>query len=350
MLTGLVKRKMVTVLSIDGGGIRGIIPSTVLAFLESKLQQLDGPDARIADYFDIIAGTSTGGLVTTMLTAPNKDNRPMYEAKDINKFYLDNSPKIFPQSSRNNFLRSITSMVDAVKGPKYDGKYLRTLTRGLLGDLTLKQTLTNVVIPAFDIKYLQPVVFSTIDSRETSWNNAKLSDVCISTSAAPTFLPAHYFEVKDDVGRTHTFDLVDGGVAANNPVQPSHNSGAAIASKWGLINWLFHNGSAPLVDIFADASSDMVDFHVSTLFQSVQAKDNYLRIQDDSLTGDEASVDIATEKNLRRLMEIGNALLKKPVSRVQLDTGKYEVCEGEGTYEDALIEFAKTISEGRKLR
>jgi hypothetical protein len=87
---------IVTVLSIDGGGVRGIIPGTILAFLEAKLQELDGPDARIADYFDVIAGTSTGGLVTAMLTAPNKEGRPLFAAKDINDFYLKHCPKIFP--------------------------------------------------------------------------------------------------------------------------------------------------------------------------------------------------------------------------------------------------------------
>nr|GMD25355.1 patatin-like protein 2 [Ipomoea batatas] len=63
--------------------------------LKAKLQELDGPDARIADYFDIVARTSTGGLMTTMLTASNKDNRPLYAAKDINPFYREHGPRIF---------------------------------------------------------------------------------------------------------------------------------------------------------------------------------------------------------------------------------------------------------------
>ncbi|KAK7849356.1 patatin-like protein 2 [Quercus suber] len=88
---------LITILSIDGGGVRGIIPATILAFLESQLQEFDGEDARLADYFDVIAGTSTSGLVTSMLTAPDENNRPLFAAKDIKPFYLEHCLKIFPQ-------------------------------------------------------------------------------------------------------------------------------------------------------------------------------------------------------------------------------------------------------------
>ncbi|XP_059623831.1 patatin-like protein 2 [Cornus florida] len=377
MAFGLTKRKMVTVLSIDGGGIRGIIPGTLLANLESKLQELDGPGARIADYFDVIAGTSTGGLVTTMLAAPNKNNRPMYAAKDINNFYLQHTPKIFPQTSRRCCMDTVTRFIGAFSGPKYDGKYLRSLTKELLGDLTIKQTLTNVVIPAFDIKYLQPVIFSTSDGKMNVSKNALLSDICLSTSAAPAYLPAHYFETKDADGKTRTFDLIDGGVAANNPTlmaishitkeiimgkrmlvlslgtgaaKREEKYSAATASQWGSLNWMYDNGAKPLLDVYGDASSDMVDIHVSTLFQALYAEKNYLRIQDDTLTGDLASVDIATKENLEGLVKIAEKLLKKPVSRVNMETGQFETVEGEGTNEEALGRFAKQLADERKLR
>ncbi|KAA8531732.1 hypothetical protein F0562_006551 [Nyssa sinensis] len=389
MAAGLTKGKMVTVLSIDGGGIRGIIPGTLLGRLESLLQKLDGPSARIADYFDVIAGTSTGGLVTTMLTAPNKDNRPMYAAKDINSFYLEHGPKIFPQTSRNSFMDRVSSLFGAVTGPEYDGKYLRSLVRQILGDITIKQTLTDVIIPTFDIKHLQPIIFSTDDGKANVSKNALLSDICISTSAAPTFLPAHYFETKDADGKTRNFDLIDGGVAANNPtlmaishiskeilmgnfqfidIEPMDSKrmlvlslgtgaakreekySAATAAKWGLLNWVYDNGATPLLDIYGDASSDMVDIHVSTLFQALHCEKNYLRIQDDTLTGDASSVDIATSENMQRLVQIGEELLEKPVSRVNLETGRFEAVEGEGTNEAALSRFTNLLSEERKHR
>ncbi|XP_031275630.1 patatin-like protein 1 [Pistacia vera] len=389
MATSFAKvKKITTVLSIDGGGIRGLIPGTILAFLESKLQELDGPNARIADYFDIIAGTSTGGLITTMLTTPNKEGRPAFAANELNNFYLEHSPKIFPQSSSWNLLNPITSFVGEMTGPKYNGKYLRKIINQLLGDITLKETLTNVVVPAFDIKLLQPVIFSTNDAKEDVLKNARLADICIGTSAAPTFLPAHYFEIKDATQGTRTFDLIDGGVAANNPTmlamghiskeifndnsqftdinpmdcsqllvlslgtgeakkEPKYS--AAKASKWGLLSWVYDNGRTPMLDIFTDASSDIVDIHVSTIFQSSGAKSNYLRIQVDTLTGDTSSVDISTKDNMNKLIEIGTNLLKDQVSRVNLDTGRFEKIEGEGNNEEALAEFAKLLSE-EKLR
>lgn len=370
-------RKMVTVLSIDGGGVKGLIPGTILACLESKLQKLDGPDARIADYFDIVAGTSTGGLLTTMLTAPNKQNRPMYSANELNNFYIHHSPKIFPQKS---FVRG---SLESLMGPKYDGKYLRTILNQFLEDISMEQTLTNVVIPAFDIKHLQPIVFSTIDGKKDASKNARLADVCIGTAAAPSFFPAHYFETKDSGGKIRSFNLIDGGIAANNPTLLAMSSiwkdndefvgigpvdsekmlvlslgtgvdkeekryTAAEAGEWGMVDWLY---DGTLLRFFADASCDMVDFHVSTFFQCLQSKENYLRIQDDTLIGDVCKMDLATDENMQKLVEIGKELLKKPVSRVNLETGKVENIGGNRrSNEEALAAFAERLSEERAFR
>ncbi|PON49739.1 Patatin-related protein [Parasponia andersonii] len=383
---------VITVLSIDGGGIRGIIPGTMLAFLESELQKLDGEDARIADYFDVIAGTSTGGLVTAMLAAPDENNRPIFAAKDINDFYLQHCPKIFPQDNRYYIysfsLGGTTEIIKALRGPKYDGKYLHKLLKEKLGDLRLHQTLTNVIIPTFDIKRLQPTIFSTYEVRRNPSLDAFLSDICIGTSAAPTYLPAHYFETKTSNGQVREFHLIDGGVAANNPalvainevakeihqgnpdffpIKPidfgrflviSLGTGSAKseetysadeAAKWGVLGWLNSHHSTPLVDIFTQASSDLVDFFLSTVFQALHSDKNYLRIQDDTLSDKESSVDIATEENLTKLVKIGEDLLKKPVSMVNLDTGVFSPSHG-ATNEEALRRVAGILSRERKTR
>lgn len=347
---------------------------------------MDGEDARIADYFDVIAGTSTGGLVTAMLTAPNENNRPLYAAKDIKDFYLENCPKIFPQE--NNLLGQAAQELRLLSGPKYDGKYLHNLVQEKLGKTKLHQTLTNVVIPTFDIKLLEPTVFSSYAIKNDPSLDGILSEICIGTSAAPTFLPAHYFETTNSDGSKREFNLTDGGVAANNPtlvamsevtkeiskgnpdfspMEPleydrflvlSLGTGTAKveqkydadkAAKWGILAWVVNGASSPLVDIFTEASSDMVDFHLSTIFRALQCEANYLRIQDDTLTGDLASADIATKKNLENLVQVGDKLLKKLASRVNLRTGSVEPVN-QGTNEDALKRFAETLSKEKRLR
>ncbi|KAH9711823.1 Patatin-like protein 3 [Citrus sinensis] len=343
---------LITILSIDGGGIRGIIPGVILAYLESQLQELDGQDARLADYFDVIAGTSTGGLITAMLTAPKEQNRPMSAAKDIVPFYIRHGPKIFPQL-RGMLANSVVNRVRALMGSKYDGKYLHKVIKEDLKDTKLHQTLTNVVIPTFDIKKLQPTIFSSFQVAASPDLDAQLADIAIGTSAAPTYFPAYYFENPDEHGTLKEFNLIDGGVAANNPVTFLFVlTEKSLSVKWGVINWLYDNGDTPLLDCYGQAIGDMVDYHISVVFQALQSEDNYLRIDDDTLQGDLSSIDLTTPENSENLVRAGETLLKKPVSRINLDTGLYEPIENgsAGTNEEALKRFAKMLSDERKLR
>ncbi|XP_034569635.1 patatin-like protein 1 isoform X3 [Setaria viridis] len=383
------KGKLITILSIDGGGIRGLIPATIIACLEAKLQELDGPDARIADYFDVIAGTSTGALLTMMLAAPNENKRPLFAAKDLTTFYLENCPKIFPQR-KAGWLSTAMDLMSTMRGPKYDGVFLHDKIKNLTHDVRIADTVTNVIVPAFDVKYLQPVIFSTYEAKNEPLKNALLSDICISASAAPTYFPAHFFKTEAPNGKSREFHLVDGGMAANNPTmlamsmltkevlrrnsdfhlnrdsvdyrdyliisigtgsaKQSEKYTAHQCAKWGPVQWLYNGGFTPIIDMLSHASSGMVDIHAAVLFEAFHSEMSYLRIQDDSLKGNTSSVDIATKENMETLIGIGKVLLKKPVTRVNIETGIYETVDGEGTNEEALARFAKILSEERTLR
>ncbi|XP_056169977.1 patatin-like protein 1 isoform X1 [Syzygium oleosum] len=379
--------KLVTILSIDGRGVRGIILGVILGYVEAQLQ-LDGEGARLADYFDIIAGTSTGGLITAMLAAPDCHNRPLFTAKDIVPFYLENCPKIFPQGWAS--LGSVLNTIKNLGGPKYNGVYLHKLIRRLLGSTRLHETLTSLVIPTFDIKKLQPVLFSSYEVSKNSSLDAQVSDICISTSVAPTYLAAHYFEIVDEAGRVAEFNLIVGGMVANNPtlitisevskqilnedpdffdIKPPMNYtrllvislgtgsnmselkfAAKKASKWGLLSWLVKDGSSPLIDVYSQGSADIVDYHNCVVFRAYNSEENYLRINDDTLKGSLSSVDTSTKENLEALVKVGKRLLKKPVSRANVGTGQHEPIENAGTNKEALKRFAKLLSDEKKLR
>nr|GMC55431.1 Patatin-like protein 2 [Ipomoea batatas] len=342
----------IAILSIDGGGIRGIIPATILAFLEAQLQELDGEKARICDYFDLIAGTSTGGLVTAMLTAPNEDKRPLFAAKDILPFYKEHGPQIFAEGYMTcrggglfgKFRRGLASFI----GPKYDGKYLHQVLQEKLGNTRLHQTLTPIVIPTFDITNFQPHVFTNYKAEDCSELDVKLSDICIGSAAAPTYgvscsnvtklfrfllhgktlvaisTVMQRMESKDEDmggGTNRRFRILSLGTGSSNYCQKYT---AKMAADWGIAGWLAHGDGNPLLDVFSDASSDMVDYHIATSFHSLDAGHNYLRIQEDELEGELASVDVTTEENLKRLQEVGEKLLKKTVSKLDLLTGHYK--------------------------
>ncbi|MCI09445.1 patatin-like protein, partial [Trifolium medium] len=114
----------------------------------------------------------------------------------------------------------LINITKVLTGAKYNGEYLHKLIRNLTNDTFLSQTLTNVVIPSFDVEKLQPTIFSSYQIKVEPTLDVPLTDICIATSAAPTYLPAHYFEKKDEQGAViKTYNLIDGGVCANNPVK-----------------------------------------------------------------------------------------------------------------------------------
>jgi hypothetical protein len=102
-------------------------------------------------------------------------------------------------------------------GPKYDGEFLHEKINSLLRDIRVADTLSYVVVPAFDVNRMHPILFNSFEAEREAHKNPRLADVCIATSAAPTYLPAHSFATEGAGGEPHAFELVDGGVAANNP-------------------------------------------------------------------------------------------------------------------------------------
>lgn len=181
------------ILSLDGGGIRGIFPAAFLAGLEERF--LGG--ASIADYFDLIAGASTGGIIAIGIGAG-------LTAAQLRDIYIERGSELFNPNWRylNNLLRLFVA--------PYKAETLEGIMQDVLGDRLFGESQTRLCVPSFEGKYSEVYVFKTPhhpDFRE-DWNE-KMTKVAVATAAAPTYL-----RPVEEGGYT----FVDGGVWANNPV------------------------------------------------------------------------------------------------------------------------------------
>lgn len=318
------------ILSIDGGGIRGIIPSQVLIVLEQQLQVIrNDPEFRIADAFDLIAGTSTGGILTCLYLCPDVNNapqRPKFTATQAADLYLQHGDDIFDVS----LFKRITS-INGITDEKYSAAPLEKVLKEYLGDIRLSQLLKPCLIPAFDITRRQAKFFNSIDASHLgSDRDFYLRDVARATSAAPTYFePANITSLAQKV-----YPLVDGGMFANNPTMCALVEAYAInphlqvpdlkvlslgtgtadnpyhyseAKQWGELGWI-----RPALDIMMSGVSETVDFQLRTLFSSAGVPQQYLRLQLNLQEKDfcdvDSALDNASEKNMRLLKEAGQRL------------------------------------------
>jgi patatin-like phospholipase/acyl hydrolase len=184
------------ILSLDGGGIRGIYGATLLRLIEEKITG----GVPVADYFDTLAGTSTGGIMAIALGL----KKP---ATLIERLYSEDGSKVFPEYWTERRWRR---WMRRLKRSLYDNAVLERLLYKIFGDQILGDSYARLVIPSFLGPETQVAVLKT-DHHPDFQNDWKMAawEAARATSAAPTFLPGHG-------GDGYVF--LDGGVWANNPI------------------------------------------------------------------------------------------------------------------------------------
>jgi uncharacterized protein len=312
------------VLTIDGGGIRGVIPASILANLEARLQiAKNDPNLRIVDCFDMLAGTSTGGILVSLFLSPQR-----YRASEILEFYQQLGPTLFH--------RTIWQMAASGFGlfrSRYKEDALYDFSKKLLGDTYISEVAKECLITAYEMSSRKALLFSKhAVTKYGSMADYRLCDIVRATTAAPTyFSPAkvyprssHEAAEKGASAESLPFrNLVDGGIYANNPSMCALvesiklwpdvgitgysmlSVGTGKAEKpylyektrrFGYIGWL-----SPIIDIMLSSVAETVNYQMNQVFTSVGAPENYIRIEPLLLDAD-VDMDNASPKNIRALV------------------------------------------------
>lgn len=304
------------VLALDGGGIRGVIPATVLAEIERRTGQ------RTAEMFDLIAGTSTGGILALGLTTPDPSDatKPRYTAEELVGMYTEKGSVIFSQSLGHRL-----ATLFGLFGSKYAVRGLDETLHSYFGASRLKDAVAEVLITSYDLEKRDSWFLARYKARaDTTKNDFPMVHVARATSAAPTYFRPERLSVEPPTA------MIDGGVHSNNPamcawvetvklygeqdvVLVSLGTGQvktpisyAKARAWGLIGWV-----RPLIGIFMDGVAATVEHELSWLLTPKDGQPRYFRLQAELPPGmgsmDNASPEhIAALKNQAELIIASN--------------------------------------------
>lgn len=280
------------VLSIDGGGIKGLYSSRILEHFEDRF------NCRIVDHFDLICGTSTGGLIALGLSLH-------IPVGLISNLYYRRGKYIFPQ--RNSFLSSLQQFF---LRSKYDNSELRKALEEMFGERTLADSYCLLCIPAFSLTDGRPFIFK-FDHNEGNLcrdNKTKYVDIALATSAAPAYLPIVTIDTYDRK------QFIDGGIYANNPtligvvealryfignkkrfqklmvmsigsLEP--NPGRRFFKKYhrSVVDW-----NKDLIATFFEGQAHLTGYFVETLAQHCDSPFDYVRIPGVPLSSEQARI------------------------------------------------------------
>jgi len=303
----------VRVLAIDGGGIRGLIPARVLEQLEASLER------PVAELFDLVAGTSTGGILACTLTARGADGAPRHEAGALPELYLTEGPGIFRRSLGRR-LGSLDGLIDE----RHDAQGLeRALDRYLGGGALLSRASPKLLVTTYDLQARELFLFKSWRTAEEG-REALLTDVARATAAAPTYFEPLLWRSPDGGPQR---SLVDGGVFATNPALCAYAEAERLAPGedhvvlslgtgrlqepirhedargWGLARWI-----RPVIDVVFDGVADTVEYQLAHLLG-----DRQLRLQ--TLLPRDVALDDASPAALATLEDVASGLLAGPQGR-----------------------------------
>ncbi|MBE9208860.1 patatin-like phospholipase family protein [Nostoc sp. LEGE 06077] len=329
------------ILSIDGGGIRGIIPALVLAEIERRTQK------PIHSLFNLISGTSSGGILALGLTQPRLNTElsenlsvSEYTAEDLLQLFIEYGVEIFYEPL---FERLLGPLEDIFLQPKYSSASREEILRKYFGNIPLENNLKEVFVTSYDIEQRIPIFFTNklekqqIESKSFRklCGNFSLTDVALATSATPTYFAPHRIPTSHNT--SGFYNLIDGGVFANNPAhlaileaQISHKKTASKVlnpedilvvslgtgsltsvypynevKNWGLLQW-----GRPLLNIVFDGGSEVVSGQLEQLFEAndQEAKSSYYRFQP-FLDKELEQIDNIKLQNTRQLQAIAHQMI-----------------------------------------
>ena len=314
----------IKVLAIDGGGIRGIIPATILTEIQKRL------GLELFKVFDLIAGTSTGGIIALGIGTRCKNNGP-YSPSELVDLYVQNGPEIF----KKNLLTSERQVIL----PKYSPDALEAALAQFFQDAEFQSALTPLLISSYDLQGQIPFFFKSHKIAGDPAYNWKLADIARATSAAPTFFsPLHLTRDDED------YALVDGGVFVNNPSMAAYAEARSLypdaqqivvvsvgtgdrqdrityasAKDWGLLGW-----AKQIAPVFMDSVSEAVDYELNALPGC-----KYHRLQVPQLQEASSDMDDVDPLNLKNLQSVAEEYLSSISAK--LDKICAELKEGRGS-------------------
>jgi patatin-like phospholipase/acyl hydrolase len=313
------------VLSIDGGGIRGLIPALVLAELERQTGRA------IADCFDLIAGTSTGGILALGLARPGQGGRPNYSAQDLADLYSKEGSRIFSTSPWRRFTNPM-----GLRAAKYSAEGIEGVLAQYFGETRLRDALVEVLVTAYDLEQRDAFFYRRRKAREDARYDVPMRVAARATSAAPT-----YFEPALVQWPGERDVLVDGGVFANNPAMCAYaearqtllatgrspedlllvSLGTGLYSQpfryeeargWGVAGW-----ARPVLDVIFDGVADTVDYQLGQVLPP--GRDGVLRYHrfQTSLDAGLSEMDDTTPAHIEGLFRAAELILQSQSAQVE---------------------------------